>query len=589
MTIKSRLNIIALLAIGAFFILFAFLFYTTVQINNQLDTLERVNSFAKTASELNIITEQYLAYKETRYLDTWNNLYEELQEASTEMKDFPNRKVVSNSLPAIKRAFALIRKVKDNPEYYQNSENQEILLERARARIRSDIQLLLSISNRLEESRRKQIRDLQNDQRFELFILIPIIGFIVYLIVGVRKRIINSLTSLLEGTQLIGEGNLGSRIAIEGTDEHSQLADEFNAMAQKLSDHIKKEKQLREKAEENQKRWATLVEQDPSLIVIHIEGEVQFINSGGVDIIGAQSSEELIGKSIFQFIEEAQIDQAIDQVKEVQEEGKKTPPTVYKVKRLDGGHRYLQVQAMPIKYEEEQAVQLVGIDITGYVTYEEELQESLEEKSVLLQEIHHRVKNNLAIISGMMELQAMESTNETLRNKLSDSQLRIQSMALVHELLYESDNFSKLNFKEHVNQLVETIVQTINTETSVKVDYELENVMLNINQAVPCALIINELITNALKHAFVNVKKGKISISLKERDEMVYLNISDNGVGLPENISFSNANTLGMRIVQSLVQQLEASMDVTSGDKGTKLSITFKNTQVKGIGGHHLN
>lgn len=589
MTIKSRLNIIALLAIGASLILFGFLFYTTVQISDQLDRIERVNNFAKTASELNIITEQYLAYGETRYLNTWDNLYEELQEANIEIQNFPNRNVVSNSLPAIKRAFALIQKLKDNPEYYQNQENREVLLERARARIRSDIQLLLSVSSRLEENRRQEIRDLKDDQRLELFILIPVIGYIVYLIVSVRKRIVNSLTSLLEGTQLMGEGDLESRISIEGTDEHSQLADEFNAMAQKLSDHIKKEKLLRKKAEENQKRWETLVEQDPSLIVIHIEGEVQFINSGGVDIIGARSSEELIGKSIFEFIEEAQIDQAIDQVQQVQEEGKKIAPTVYKVQRIDGEQRYLQVQAMPIKYEEEQASQLVGIDITGYVNYEEELQESLEEKSVLLQEIHHRVKNNLAIISGMMELQAMESTNETLKNKLSDSQLRIQSMALVHELLYESDNFSRLNFKEHVSQLVKTIVQTIDTSTSIKVDYDLENVMLNINQAIPCALIINELVTNALKHAFVDVKKGQISVSLKEKDEVVHLNIKDNGAGLPETVSFGNAETLGMRIIQSLIQQLEASIDFTSGDEGTSFLITFENTQVKGIGNHHLN
>ncbi|PAU95802.1 hypothetical protein CK503_01720 [Aliifodinibius salipaludis] len=589
MTIKSRLNIIALLAIGAFFILFGFLFYTTVQINDQLDTLERVSSFAKTASELNIITEQYLAYEETRYLTTWNDLYDELEKSRTKIQDLPDRNVISNSLPAIKRAFTLIQKVKEDPEYYQDQENKEVLLERARARIRSDIQLLLSVSNRLEENRRQEIRDLQNDQRFELFILIPIVGYFVYLIISVRKRIINSLSSLLEGTQLIGEGNLESRITIEGADEHSQLADKFNAMAKKLKDHIKNEKQLRKKAEENQKRWETLVEQDPSLIVIHIQGKVQFINSGGVDIIGAESSEDLIGKSIYEFIEEAQTDQAIDQVKEVHEEGKKTVPTVYKVQRLDGEQRYLQVQAMPIKYGEELAAQLVGIDITDYVTYEEELQESLEEKSVLLQEIHHRVKNNLAIISGMMELQAMESTNEVLKDKLSDSQLRIQSMALVHELLYESDNFSKLNFKEHVSKLVKTIVQTINATASVKIDYDLENVMLNINQAIPCALIINELVTNAMKHAFVNAKKGKISISLEEKNEIVHLNIKDNGVGLPESFGFDNANTLGMRIIQSLIEQLEASIDFASGDEGTNFSITFENVQVKGIGAHHLN
>nr|NIV10782.1 hypothetical protein [Fodinibius sp.] len=176
MTFKSRLNTVTLLSVATVVVLFGFLFYTTWQINDELNQVDRVNKFAKTATELNIITEQYLAYEEEeeRYFEKWNTLYEQLESTKESITKFPTRRVVSNALPSINQSFMLIKEVYNKPELYKDPQKRERLLERATARIRSDIQLLLSVAHRLEQSRLQEVRDLQVYQRIQvLLILVP--------------------------------------------------------------------------------------------------------------------------------------------------------------------------------------------------------------------------------------------------------------------------------------------------------------------------------------------------------------------------------------------------------------------------------
>lgn len=588
MTFKSRLNTVVFLSITTVVVLFGFLFYTTWQISDELNQVERVNRFSKTATELNIISEQYLAYKESRYFEKWNKLYKDLQTTKSKIAEFPTRRVVSNALPSIKQAFELINDIYDTPEVYEDPQNRERLLQRATARIRSDIQLLLSASHRLEESHLQQVRDLQVNQRIQvLLILIPGIGFVIYLTFRMRKQTLHSLEVLLEGTKSIAEGNLDKQITIDGFEEYKRLARAFNQMKDELREHIESEQRLREEAEQNLELWEALVEQDPSLIVIHVQGEIKFINAAGIDILGAESAETVIGTEVFEYISEAEKSRAIEQIQDVEQHQQKISPTVYKVLRQDGEHHYLQIQSVPITYRGQQATQSVGVDVTDHINYEEELQESLEEKSVLLQEIHHRVKNNLAVISGMMHLQAMDSENKELTDKLRDSQLRIQSMASIHELLYDTESFSDLNFSKQIKKLVATISETLETNKDIEVNYQLEDTALNVNQAIPAALIVNELVTNAFKYAFEQKDKGTINIILKTNEGILTLIISDNGVGLANDFDIHNATTLGMRIIQMLCQQLDATIQYQR-DNGSRFEIQFEMADVKGVGSTHL-
>ncbi|WP_138432066.1 histidine kinase dimerization/phosphoacceptor domain -containing protein [Fodinibius saliphilus] len=596
MTIRSRLNTVVLLSITMVGVLFSFLFYTSWQISTSLDQINKVKEFSKTASELNIISEQYLTYRERQYYTKWHKLYGELQEAKGKITEFPTRAMVSNALPSIKQTFTLIKTINDKPELYSNPQRKEQLLRHTTARMRSDIQLLLSTSHRLQESHLQQVEKLEIYQRLlALFILIPGVSFIIYMIFRARNQILSSLEKLLKGTQTVAEGDLNKEISIDGFEEHNKLAHAFNNMTSELKEHIEEEQKLRKKAQHNLKRWESLVEQDPSLIVIHVNGEIKFINAGGLKIIGAQSSDYIIGTQITDYISKAQQKEALLQIEQVEKDKEEIDPTVYKVTRLDGEDRHLQIQAVPITYNGHEATQIVGIDITKHINYEEELQETLEEKaelldekSVLLQEIHHRVKNNLAIISGMVQLQSMESTHEAVSRELQDSQLRIQSMALIHELLYDTKSFSELQFAEQIRKLVDSITKTLETSTSINVDFQLTDVTLNVNQAIPCALIVNELVTNAIKHAFPNQKEGNITITLNRNGPTLQLSVSDNGSEMPDNFDLHEASTLGMRIIQNLCNQLDASFEYIR-DNGSTFTLSFEIRDQKGIGNAQLN
>ncbi|MTI86885.1 MAG: PAS domain S-box protein [Balneolaceae bacterium] len=218
-------------------------------------------------------------------------------------------------------------------------------------------------------------------------------------------------------------------------------------------------------------------------------------------------------------------------------------------------------------------------DITERKKIEQSVEDALEEKRILLMEIHHRVKNNLAVISGMMQLQAFQSENEEVIDELLNSQTRIKSMAIIHELLYESDSFSKLNFKDNIEKIVKHISRAIQTDTEIELEFDLMPIEVSMDKGIPCALILNELLINIYKYAFKGRDKGRIELILKEENDWVVLELIDNGVGLPQNFSVENSSTLGMKLVDVLSQQLEAEFEYDSGDFGTHFAIRFQNTE----------
>ena len=207
---------------------------------------------------------------------------------------------------------------------------------------------------------------------------------------------------------------------------------------------------------------------------------------------------------------------------------------------------------------------------------EEKIIASLEEKDVLLKEIHHRVKNNMQIISSMLGLQSSFSQESHLNEILKDSQNRIKSMALIHEKLYQSNNMANVDFYEYVNSLVFNLYNSyiINTER-IKVNLKIEKVIFNIDTAIPLGLIINELVSNSLKHAFPGERIGLIDIIIQSKEDNHYeLIIKDNGVGLPNHFDIHNTKTLGLNLVNALVGQIDGSLKVVN-EEGIKFIVTF--------------
>jgi len=239
---------------------------------------------------------------------------------------------------------------------------------------------------------------------------------------------------------------------------------------------------------------------------------------------------------------------------------------------MHGDTRYVEVNSIPVKYQGKPAIQTVLFDITDRKKKEALIEASLEEKKVLLKEIHHRLKNNMAVISGLLELQAMNASGNEIHNLLRESQLRIQSMAMVHEKLYQTKSFSNLGFDEYVKQLVETIEQTVDVQTSdITVAFELKQINLDITQAIPAALIINEVVVNSFKHAFPEAHAGQIDVILSQNDATVTVDICDDGVGLPTGFDIREQPSLGMKLIQTLSRQLEGEITYKSENRVTFL------------------
>lgn len=203
------------------------------------------------------------------------------------------------------------------------------------------------------------------------------------------------------------------------------------------------------------------------------------------------------------------------------------------------------------------------------------IENSLKEKETLLKEIHHRVKNNLQVISSLLNLQSEHIKDKTDQEIFRESQTRARSMALIHERLYQSTDLRRIDFAEYIQTLISDLYRTYGGNPEViKLKMDLEPIMVDINTAVPCGLIINEMVSNVMKHAFPNGMTGDLNIKFYLKDENLILIVRDNGIGFPQNIDFKNTESLGLSLVNTLIGQIDGEIEIMA-DNGSEFRITF--------------
>lgn len=206
---------------------------------------------------------------------------------------------------------------------------------------------------------------------------------------------------------------------------------------------------------------------------------------------------------------------------------------------------------------------------------EERLRATLREKDVLIEEVHHRVKNNLQVITSLLGLQARTIKDPATHKKFEESRYRIQAMAMLHEILYESSSLVEIDFADYIRRMVEHLVRSYGAAARIRTEVRLEPLQCHRDIALPCGLIVNELLSNAFKYAFPGGKSGGIRVALRRGSQgKVHLMVRDNGVGLPPGLDWKTSPTLGLRLVRTLARQLDADVK-TSGREGTLFSITF--------------
>jgi PAS domain S-box-containing protein len=256
-----------------------------------------------------------------------------------------------------------------------------------------------------------------------------------------------------------------------------------------------------------------------------------------------------------------------------------------RLRHKDGSYRWIVTRGEAVRDENGRPMRMVGsiTDISARKRAEEQIKNSLQEKETLLKEIHHRVKNNLQIISSLLYLQSSALVDPVARQALRESQDRVQSMGLVHEQLYRSSNFSAVDFGEHLKEIAANIAGSYGAmNPRVRVETELESVAVDLDLAIPVSLIFNEILTNAFKHAFPRERAGKIDVAFhRDGSDNLVLRVSDDGVGLPENLDWETAPSLGLKIVRNLTEQIHGDLYAQSAAGVTTFQLSFSDSAEK--------
>lgn len=397
-------------------------------------------------------------------------------------------------------------------------------------------------------------------------ILVLILG--ILLSVHTYRSISYPIKKLMEATSEIGRGRFNVDIPIRSNDEVGQLGLAFNKMTGELQRTTVSKDYV-----EN-----IIQSMFDALIVTSKDLTMQTVNKAICDMLGYRS-EELLGRPVKMLFSNNASDIGCKCHERLGKEcltiniekacyakdGREIPVLLSISTMCDGKGNIL-------------GIVFVAKDITERKRAEEKIKKSLEEKETLLKEIHHRVKNNLQIVSSLLDHQTQFIKDQNVINIFAESQNRIISMSLVHEKLYQSKDLSRINFDTYVYDLVAGLFQSYDVNHGkVALNLIIEDIQLDIDSAIPCGLIINELATNTLKYAFPADRKGEFRILFHRIDgDMLELIVGDNGIGLPEGLDFRKASSLGLHLVTILAENQLHGEIKQNRNNGTEFQIKFR-------------
>lgn len=303
-------------------------------------------------------------------------------------------------------------------------------------------------------------------------------------------------------------------------------------------------------------------------------GVLKYVSPSTQQLLGYHP-QELVGHSLYELIHPDDQEKVRQTIKKSinATEGLRVES---RLKTAEGKYIWIETTGKPVVDENGfRGFIYSGRDITEQKKSAEYIKKSLEEKEALLREIHHRVNNNLQVISSLLSLQSDNVRDPRDHELFVESQNRVRSMAMIHEKLYQSDKFNSINFRDYLKTLINRLIYDYSQDLGhIDLELDIENVELNIETSVPCGLIINELVSNSLKHAFPQGRNGKIIVKFHKIKDKYVLMVGDNGIGPLEKSVLESSKKLGFNLVKSLIKQLDASLEILESE-GTLYRITF--------------
>jgi len=364
----------------------------------------------------------------------------------------------------------------------------------------------------------------------------------------------------------------------ELTRMNEELEERVEQRTQELKSEIEDRKLAQLSIEENERRFRSLIENGNDIItILDIAGTILYASPSIESILG-YSSEELLGNNVFDLIHEEDRDSSSRAFDGLIKDASSTAMCECRYRHKDGSWRYLEASGRNLVNDPTvNGIVINSRDITYRTIAEEQIRASLREKETLLKEIHHRVKNNLQIISSLLNLQSNQISDHETQQLFRDSMCRVKSMALIHERLYSSEDLGMVDISGYVKSLTSFLMATVSGNLErISIHQDVDETTLPVDAAVPCGLIINELVTNSMKYAFPNTEHGEIAISFHRLDNRtVRLSVRDNGIGLPEDLDIKNTQSLGMHLIHSLADQLDGKLTFDC-IQGTQCTIEFE-------------
>ncbi|MBF0495241.1 MAG: PAS domain S-box protein [Deltaproteobacteria bacterium] len=345
----------------------------------------------------------------------------------------------------------------------------------------------------------------------------------------------------------------------------------LEALTRKLLTKIHQLEESRKDIEESERKYRAYINESPTAIFVATgDGRFLEVNQAACRLTG-YSTEELLRMTILDLLASGKGDLVQSRFKDIQRNRRIMDEV--ELRRRDGGSIYVILNAASLSNDRYIAF---CQDITERKRAEEIIKASLKEKEVMLREIHHRVKNNLQIIIGLLNLQGEYSKDAHVASLLGECRNRIKTMASVHEKLYRAHNLAGIDLSDYIDGLIGTAFISYGTIAGkVRIEMKIEDISLGIDTAVPFGLILNELISNCLKHAFPGTRKGTISISLRVINaDQLELVVADDGVGLPAGLDLNRTSSLGWELITGLTRQIKGKLEVLK-DTGMAVRITF--------------